>query len=166
MSNIEEKQLEFGNLLDENNLQLVTFFIAEEEFAVEILDVHEIIRIIQITPVPNTAPFLEGVINLRGNVIPVVNLRKRFGLEGIEMTSKSRIIVMEVSQRIMGFLVDEVSEVLSINSNIVEESPAVVSGVDSEYIRGVANMPNGLLILLNLSALLEMSPLVANSNKS
>ncbi len=144
----------------EDIIQVVTFFIAEEEFAVEILDVHEIIRLIQITPVPNVAEFLEGVINLRGKVIPVINLRKRFDLPRIANSGKTRIIVMELRQKIMGFLVDEVSEVLSISKNIIEETPPIVAGVDAEYIRGVANMANGLLIILELEALLEVSPLV------
>ncbi len=144
----------------EDIIQVVTFFIAEEEFAVEILDVHEIIRLIQITPVPNVAEFLEGVINLRGKVIPVINLRKRFDLPRIANSGKTRIIVMELRQKIMGFLVDEVSEVLSISKHIIEETPPIVAGVDAEYIRGVANMQNGLLIILELEALLEVSPLV------
>ncbi len=144
----------------DDSLHLVTFFIAEEEFGVGILEVIEIIRLVQITPVPNTSFYLEGVINLRGKVIPVINLRKRFGLEEIPFSEMTRIIVMSLNGSIMGFLVDQVSEVMTIPKNIVEGTPPVVAGVDAEYIEGVANMANGLLILLDLNALLESSPLV------
>ncbi len=160
MSNNPELNLDVGTVLDDAHLHVVTFYIAEEEFGVGILDVNEIIRLIQITPVPNTAHFLEGVINLRGKVIPVVNLRKRFDLEEIENTEKTRIIVMELNQRNMGFLVDEVSEVLSVPKEAVEPPPSVVAGIEAEYISGVANMPNSLLILLDLVKLLDMCPLV------
>lgn len=139
---------------DANLLQLVTFKIAEEEFGVEILAVQEIIRIMQITTVPRAPAFIEGVINLRGKVIPVIDMRKRFGLPVVERDSQTRIIVMEFNQKIVGFLVDAVSEVLRIPADTVEAPPPVVAGIGSEYIKGVGKLDDRLLILMDLDSLL------------
>lgn len=140
---------------NEHLIQLVTFRLGEEEFGVDILAVHEIIRLVQITVVPNAPHFMEGVINLRGKVLPVIGLRKRFGMQFQELDAQSRIIVMEINQNIVGFLVDAVSEVLRIPESTVVEPPAVVSGIGSEYIRGVGKLAERLLILLDLEALLK-----------
>lgn len=139
---------------DDDLLQLVTFRIGEEEFGVDILAVQEIIRLMQITMVPRAPEFIEGVINLRGKVIPVVNMRARFNKEHHEPDSSTRIVVMELDQKIVGFLVDGVSEVLRIPENTVEDPPPVVAGIGSEYIRGIGKLDNRLLILLDLDHLL------------
>ena len=148
--NAPERMLAEGELL-----QLVTFHIADEEFGVDILSVQEIIRLMQITPVPRAPACIEGVINLRGKVIPVIDMRKRFNLPAIERDSRTRIIVMEFDTKIVGFLVDAVSEVLRIPANTVEPSPAIVSGVGSEYILGVGKLDDRLLILLDLDSMLD-----------
>jgi purine-binding chemotaxis protein CheW len=109
----------------------------------------------EITNVPRAPDFVEGVINLRGKVIPIVDLRKRFGLEGREHDKHTRIIVIEISMMIVGFVVDSVSEVLRIPANTVEPPPPVVSGLESEYIEGVGNMDDRLLVLLDLNQLLS-----------
>ncbi|MDY7000335.1 MAG: chemotaxis protein CheW [Thermodesulfobacteriota bacterium] len=140
---------------DAELIQLVTFSIGEEEFGVDILKVQEIIRIMEITKVPKAPPFVEGVINLRGNVIPVIDLRKRFGLETREHDSQTRIIVIEINKMIVGFVVDSVSEVLRIPENTVEPPPPVVSGLESEYISGVGKLEDRLLIMLDLDRLLS-----------
>lgn len=135
-------------------LQLVTFVVGSEEFAISILSVQEINRMMQITRVPQSPPFIEGVINLRGKIIPVMDLRKRFGVEANKDSSDSRIIVVEVSGRVIGFTVDRVNEVLRINADIVEPPPSMVSsGVDSDYVQGVGKLDDRLLILLNLDRL-------------
>ena len=138
---------------DSEFLQLVTFMVASEEFAIPILSVQEINRMMQITRVPQSPGFIEGVINLRGKIIPVMDLRKRFNVEPAADTSASRIVVVEVATRVIGFTVDRVNEVLRINSNIVEAPPSMVSGVDSEYVQGVGKLDDRLLILLNLDRL-------------
>ena len=117
-------------------LQLVTFSIDEEEFGVNILKVQEIIRIMEITRVPRSPEFVEGVINLRGRVIPIVDLRRRFGLAAIAHDKDTRIIVIELNSLVVGFIVDAVSEVLRIPADTVEPTPPVAAGVDSEYISG------------------------------
>lgn len=144
---------------DDNLLQLVTFKIADEEFGVEILAVQEIIRTMQITTVPRAPAFIEGVINLRGKVIPVIDMRKRFGLPLVERDSQTRIIVMELNQKIVGFLVDAVSEVLRIPAATVEAPPPVVAGIGSEYIKGVGKLDDRLLILMDLDSLLGKTDL-------
>lgn len=138
-------------------LQLVTFHIGEEEFGVEILKVQEIIRMIGITRVPKAPAFVEGVINLRGKVIPIIDLRKRFGMAAQEHDKHTRIIVIEIKNVIVGFVVDSVSEVLRIPSSTVEPPPAIISGIESEYISGVGKLADRLLILLDLDRLLKQS---------
>jgi purine-binding chemotaxis protein CheW len=141
--------------LDTALIQLVTFSIEDEEFGVEILKVQEIIRMMEITRVPRAPQFVEGVINLRGKVIPIIDLRKRFGLETLPHDKNTRIIVIEISAMIVGFIVDSVSEVLRIPANTIEPPPPVVSGLDSEYISGVGKLQDRLLILLDLDRLLS-----------
>jgi purine-binding chemotaxis protein CheW len=146
--------------IQENTLlQLVTFNIGEEEFGIDILKVQEIIRTMAITKVPNSPPHVEGVINLRGKVIPVINLRSRFDMEYRPHDNQTRIIVLEIHGMIVGFVVDGVSEVLRIQSNTVEPPPPVVAGVESEYIKGVGKLDDQLLILLDLDKLVSMEEL-------
>ena len=139
---------------DGDLIQLVTFRIGEEEFGVDILAVQEIIRLMQITMVPRAPAFIEGVINLRGKVIPVISMRTRFNMPS-EHDSNTRIVVMELGQKIVGFLVDGVSEVLRIPAGTVEDPPPVVAGIGSEYIRGIGKLDDRLLILLDLDNLLN-----------
>ncbi len=138
----------------EKLIQLVTFSIGEEEFGVDILNVQEIIRTMEITKVPKAPPFVEGVINLRGTVIPIVDLRRRFSLTAKPHDKDTRIIIIEISAMVVGFVVDSVSEVLRIPSGTVEPPPLVVADLDSEYISGVGKLENRLLLLLDLDQLL------------
>jgi purine-binding chemotaxis protein CheW len=140
---------------DDELLQLVTFSIGEEEFGVDILKVQEIIRTMEITRVPRAQAFVEGVINLRGKVIPIIDLRRRFGLDSKPHDKHTRIIVIEINNMIVGFVVDSVSEVLRIPAGTVEPPPPVVAGLESEYISGVGKLHDRLLILLDLDKLLS-----------
>lgn len=142
---------------DGNLMQLVTFKLAEEEFGVDILKVQEIIRMMPITKVPNAPAFVEGVINLRGKVIPVIDMRKRFGMAVTAHNSETRIEVMDLQGQIVGFVVDAVREVLRIKESTIEPPPAVVAGIGSEYMRGVGKLEDRLLILLDLDKLLTES---------
>lgn len=144
---------------DSSLIQLVTFKIADEEFGVDILKVQEIIRMMPITKVPNAPAFVEGVINLRGKVIPVIDMRKRFGMPSSPHNSQTRIEVMDLQGQVVGFVVDAVSEVLRIKESTVEPPPPVVAGVGSEYMRGVGKLQDRLLILLDLDKLLTESEL-------
>ena len=146
---------------DDELLQLVTFSIGEEEFGVDILKVQEIIRTMEITKVPRAQDFVEGVINLRGKVIPIIDLRRRFGFTSKEHDKHTRIIVIEINNMIVGFVVDSVSEVLRIPAATVEPPPPVVAGVESEYISGVGKLQDRLLILLDLDKLLSSEDMEA-----
>lgn len=148
---------------DDELLQLVTFSIGEEEFGVDILKVQEIIRTMEITKVPRAQDFVEGVINLRGKVIPIIDLRRRFGFTSKEHDKHTRIIVIEINNMIVGFVVDSVSEVLRIPAATVEPPPPVVAGVESEYISGVGKLQDRLLILLDLDKLLSSEDMEALS---
>lgn len=140
-------------------LQLVSFVVGAEEFAVPILSVQEINRMLPITRVPQSPEFVEGVINLRGRIIPVIDLRKRFGLSTTDHSSASRIIVVEVEGRVIGFVVDRVHEVLRIERSIVEPAPGMVTSIDSEYIEGIAKLEDRLLILIDLRRLFSLKQL-------
>ncbi len=135
------------------HLQLVSFEVGGEEFAIDILAVQEINRMMDITRAPHSPPEVEGVINLRGRIIPVLDLRRRFGMETREFDQDSRIVVVEVAGRVLGFIVDRVHEVLRISKNIVEPPPAMITSVNSDFISGVGKLEDRLLILLNLNKL-------------
>lgn len=135
-------------------LQLVSFLIETEEFGVDIIRVQEIIRLIDITRVPNTPEFIEGVINLRGRIVPVVDLRARFGMPKKERTNNTRIIVVELQDKVVGFMVDSVKEVIRVEKNIIEPPPDLAVGIDTPYIKGVAKLEDRLLILLDLEEVL------------
>lgn len=140
-------------------LQLVSFKIGSEEFGVDILKVQEINRMVDITKVPQAPNYVEGVINLRGKVIPIVDLRKRFSLEIKEHDKNTRIVVVDIGGNIMGMVVDSVSEVLRLPSSTIEPPPEIVTGINSEYIKGVAKLEDRLLIFLDLSKVIDVSEL-------
>jgi len=140
---------------DSDLMQLVTFRIGVEEFGVEILRVQEIIRSLEITKVPNAPDIVDGIINLRGRVIPIVDLRKKFNLPSAGRTKDTRIIVVNIKEQTVGFVVDAVSEVFRLTSDNVEPPPPVIAGIDSDYIQGVGKVSNKLLILLDLDRLLS-----------
>ncbi len=139
----------------EEILQLVSFKIGNEEFGVDILKVQEINRMLTITKVPNAPDFVEGVVNLRGKIIPVVNLRKRLNMPTIENDAKTRIIVVEIQENTVGFIVDEVKEVLRIPKSITEPAPSMIAGIKTEYITAVGKLDDRLLILLDLEKILS-----------
>lgn len=134
--------------------QLVVFDLGDEVYGIDISKVQEIIRMQDITQVPGAPSFVEGVINLRGKIIPVVDLHRRFGLSPTPVTKASRIVVVETDGFVIGMVVDAVSEVLRISTNCVEPPSPIVAGVDSEYIRGIAKLENRLVILLQLDKVL------------
>ncbi len=155
MNELEKTKNETQEKVDEEILQLVGFKIGEEEFAVDILKVQEIIKLVDITPVPNAPEFVEGVINLRGKVIPIISLRKRFGFDHKEHDLRTRIIVVELEGKLVGFIVDAVTEVLRIPSSTVEPPPPIISKIESDYLKGVGKLDERLLILLDIDKVLS-----------
>jgi purine-binding chemotaxis protein CheW len=141
-------------------LQLVSFSVAAEEYGLDILRVQEIIRTQQLTRVPNLPDYVEGVINLRGKVIPVVALRRRLGLESAVSDKNTRIVVVEVHGQTLGFIVDAVSEVLRIHADTVEPTPRIGT-VEREYISGVGKLESRLLLMLDLERLMNEEEITA-----
>jgi purine-binding chemotaxis protein CheW len=137
-----------------DELQLVVFQLGVELYGVEIACVHEIVRMQSITRVPRAPAFVEGVINLRGKVIPVIDLRHRFHLPAAPHTRASRIVVVEIGDQVVGLVVDGVSEVLRVNTTLIEPPSPVVAGIDSEYLQGIARLPERLVVLLDLDRVL------------
>jgi purine-binding chemotaxis protein CheW len=137
-------------------LQLVSFTIGSEEYGVDILCVQEINRMLNVTQVPNSPSYVDGVINLRGKVIPVIDLRSRFGMPRIARTKDTRIVVVELIGKTVGFVVDGVSEVLRIPRSVTETPPStVMQNVESEFITSVAKLEDRLLILIDLEKVLS-----------
>jgi purine-binding chemotaxis protein CheW len=143
-----------GTTLAIGEEQVVVLELAGEAYGVEIGRVEEIIRMQAITRIPNGPAFIEGVTNLRGRVIPVLDLRKRFGLPATEQTRRSRIVVGELGQHTVGLVVDGVSEVLLVSADAVEPPSTLVTTSDSAFLRGVAKLGERLILLLDLSRIL------------
>ena len=137
----------------------LTFRLANEEYGLEILKVQEIIQLQSITRVPRTPPYVRGVINLRGKVIPVVDLRAKFGIEPAEDTERTCIIVVQIhvgdALLVIGILIDEVREVLDIRAENIEESPSFGSSVETEFILGMGKVGTSVKILLDIDRVLS-----------
>jgi purine-binding chemotaxis protein CheW len=136
-------------------MQLVVFELGDESYAVDISRVQDINRMQEITEIPHAPESVVGVINLRGRVIPVIDLRKRFGLPDAVRTKDTRIVVVHLEGNLIGVIVDAVSQVLRIPADIVEPPSPVLAGVDSRYLRGIAKLDDKLVILLDLDYVLS-----------
>ncbi len=145
--------------------QFVSFTLDREEYGIPIVKVQEIIRYENLTRVPQTPDFVEGVLNLRGQVIPVIDLRQRFGLSCMDHSDSSRIIVVEIDQRVVGLIVDSVTEVRTIEKNQIVPPPPMGTSVEREYIAGMGNVEERLVILLELNEIfaLEEQETLSNS---
>ncbi|WP_372631729.1 chemotaxis protein CheW [Cohnella sp.] len=142
-------------------LKVIVFTLAQEEYGIEVDKVRTIERMLPITRVPKTPAFVKGVINLRGVVIPVIDLRGRFGLTESDYTENSRIIIVAANELEVGFIVDSANDVLDVSSDAIENPPEVVGGIKAKYLSGVAKIgENRLLILLNLSEVLNRSEII------
>lgn len=141
-------------------IQLVTFNLLGEEFGLPTVSVREIIRMTNITPVPQAPHFVEGVINLRSQIIPVVDLRKRFKLHAKESDDRTRIIVVDINDSALGLVVDGVSEVLALPADsVVPPPPLVANGIGAEYIQGISHYGERMTILVNLEKVFNSSEL-------
>ena len=136
-------------------LQLVIFKLGNESFGVQIATVESIIKMQPITHLPQAPEFVEGVINLRGRILPVLDLRKRLGVFQTETSKDTRMVVVNIEKATVGMIVDRVDEVLRINEDLVEAPPSITSSVDSRFIRGIAKIGSELVILLDLMKILD-----------
>lgn len=137
--------------------QLVTFLLGEDEFGADIMDVKEIIRVPDITRVPNAPSYVEGACNLRGNVLPIVDGRARFNLERKQKDENSRVLVIDVEGKAVGIIVDKVSEVMRVNTADIEEPPQIVKNIDSDYLNGVVKLDNGNRLIMLLDVVKALS---------
>jgi purine-binding chemotaxis protein CheW len=135
-------------------IQFVTFILMDEVYGINVMQVQEVLRITEIAPVPGAPPYVLGIINLRGNVVTVIDTRTRFGLPTKEVDDASRIIVIESEKQVVGILVDAVAEVVELRETEIDAAPNVGTEESSRYIQGVATQEESLLILVDLNKLL------------
>lgn len=145
--------------------QHVTFLIGDETYGVNVLKVQEIIGMTEITHVPNTAYFMEGVINLRGNVVPVVDMRKKFKMDIKEYDTNTVIIIVEVDDRLIGMIVDSVSDVLSIPVDSIQSTPNFTARIETDFIRGIGQVDNSMIIVLDVDKILSAEDLDSIDNR-
>jgi purine-binding chemotaxis protein CheW len=141
-------------LTDVDIMQLVSFILDDVEYGIDILSVHEIMRMPNIARLPNTPPFIKGVINLRGNVIPVVDVRERFGFPVAKITDLTRIIVIESMEKLVGLLVDNVHQVVRLPESNIDPPAELVEGVSEVFIKGIGRLNKRLIVILNLNNML------------
>ncbi|GAV22531.1 chemotaxis protein CheW [Carboxydothermus pertinax] len=143
------------NLTKKSEAQIVIFTLNQQQYGVDIAQVFEIIRMTDITKIPNTPYFVEGVINLRGKIIPVIDLRKRLGMPEVERDKATRIIVVDVDGLTVGMIVDSVMEVFRLNDVEIESTPSMINDIDSSFIQGIAIKDERMIILLDLNRVLK-----------
>lgn len=148
-------QQEANKATDDSTHRWVTFRLANEAYGINVTQVREVLRITEIAPVPGAPDYVIGIINLRGNVVTVMDTRKRFGLQPVDADEQSRIVIIEVDGQEVGILVDSVAEVVDIRESAVEQAPSVGNDDASKYIQGVTSREGELLILVDLNKLLS-----------
>jgi purine-binding chemotaxis protein CheW len=147
-------QREIRTTYSSDDHQFLTFNLGEELYGVDILKVQEIKGYTKVTKIPNTPDYLKGVLNLRGSIVPIVDLRMKFGMGMTEPTSFTVIVVVNVRNRVMGFLVDAVSDVLDLNAKDIQPPPELGSSVDITFVAGIGNSNGCLVTLLNIDRVL------------
>ncbi|EHU0327578.1 chemotaxis protein CheW [Vibrio vulnificus] len=153
MSHSNEVEVKKDHTNDEV-LQWVTFQLEEETYGINVMQVREVLRYTEIAPVPGAPNYVLGIINLRGNVVTVIDTRSRFGLMEGEVTDNTRIIVIESEHQVIGILVDSVAEVVYLRSSEIDSTPSVGTDESAKFIQGVSNRDGKLLILVDLNKLL------------
>lgn len=138
-------------------MKVIVFQLKDEEYCIPVNEVRSIEKLQHITRVPRTAPYVKGVINLRGVVTPIIDLRRRFQLGEVPYNENTRIIIVAIGDMEVGLVVDAANDVIDIDSTTVEPPPEVIGGIESDYLKGVIKIDRRLLILLNLPRVLEMS---------
>jgi len=140
---------------DIHEIQIACFKLGEDLYAIDIMRIKEIIRPQKLTSLPKAPQFVEGVLNLRGTVIPVIDLRKRFDFPASTLDRNTRLLIVTVGRQLLGLAVDEVTEVLTLNARDVKPPPQVVNGVSAEYLVGVCLAKDSLIMLLNIDTILS-----------
>lgn len=153
MANVVQAKNAAGS--DDPILQYVTFRLADETYGINVMQVQEVLRYTEIAPVPGAPSYVLGIINLRGNVVTVIDTRQRFGLMTADITDSTRIVIIEVDQQVVGIMVDSVSEVVYLRQSEIETTPNVGNEESAKFIQGVCNKNNQLLILVELNKLMS-----------
>ena len=143
---------------DEGQIELLGFMVSDEQYALDILEVKEIVRLHAITSVPRSPPWLKGIVTLRGVIVPIFDLRSRLGLAEIEYGPETRIVVVYRGEEFAGLIVDGITQVMRLPVEAIEPPPQTIGPVEAEYLRGVARFRDQLVILLNLSRVVEAAP--------
>jgi len=151
----DKKQTEKRNDPNDTQMQWATFHLSEELYGINVMQVKEVLRLTEIAPVPGSAPYILGIINLRGNVITVVDTRTLFGLPRDEYSDSSRIIVIELQDQVIGMLVDAVAEVIYLRQSQIERAPNVGTDESTKFILGVSYHNDDLIILLDLNRMID-----------
>ncbi len=139
---------------DDSILQYVTFLLQDEIYGINVMQVQEVLRYSEIAPVPGAPTYVLGIINLRGNVVTVIDTRQRFGLMPADVTDSSRVVILEVNKQVIGILVDAVSEVVYLNRSEIDKAPNVGTEESTQFIQGVCHKDNRLLILVELDKMM------------
>jgi len=139
----------------EHEVQVVTFTLGKEEYAIDILQVQEIVMMREITRMPRAPEFIEGIVNLRGQMIPIIDMRKRFDLSSVEHDAETRIIIVEIAGELVGMVVDGVREVIRLPDSAVSPPPPMIKGISAEYLKGIGQIGERLLIMLDLEKVLS-----------
>ena len=140
---------------DDTIIQWVTFHLENEKYGIKVMQVQEVLRMTEIAPVPGAPHYVIGIINLRGNVVTVIDTRRRFGLGDVEHDDETRIVIVEANNNVVGILVDSVAEVVDLKTSEIETAPNVGNDESSKYIQGVSSRENELLILVDVNKLLS-----------
>ena len=151
---------------DEFEVKLAVFLLRDQPYAIDIMKIKQIIRPLKISRLPRAPEFLEGVINLRGVVIPVIDMRKRFSMPEREDDEETKVIIASVERKIVGIIVDEVTEVISVPKSEIQPPPKVVRGVESDYLLGVCKYKDDILMMLNLDEILSAEEKITLSTLS
>jgi len=142
----------------ETQIELLGFMLSDEQYALDILEIKEIVRLHAITPVPRSPPWLKGIVTLRGVIVPIFDLRSRLGLAEIEHGPETRIVVVYRGEEFAGLIVDSITQVMRLPVESIEPPPQTIGPVEAEYLRGVARFRDQLVILLNLPRVVEAAP--------
>lgn len=151
----EERNIDVTVASDDEVLQWVTYRLGDETYGINVMQVQEVLRHTEIAPVPGAPDYVLGIINLRGNVVTVIDTRARFGLPEVEITDNTRIVIIEADEQVLGIMVDSVAEVVYLKSSEIDSAPNVGTEESTKFIQGVSNRDDELLILVDLNRMLN-----------
>ena len=143
----------------DSQLQLVTFQLGAEQYGIDIMEVDGIVREENIRPIPNAPAYVEGIFNLRGSIIPVINLHRRFHIKAADLSEEDKLlsglVIINLNDVLIGIIIDKVSRVVTVDTERIQPPPQMLSGIGAEYIRGVINQENGYLIILDIHRMFD-----------